>query len=324
MKFPPIYQKSPQILQSIYHLDVLKAAFEMYTITDEQAHALRRVSLLKSGLFSARIEGNILTEDDLAFGIRGREKEKMEIEHLVQGYEYIDLHTPNEVSGSILQALHSIIGADVLSEYGHFRTEDSAIFDASGTAVYLTPAPVNIHALLEEWYTYVNTSTDDPRIVSAVSHIWFEKIHPFLDGNGRLGRLVSYYILKKHGYDFGGFVPIEEYIDTHKSEYYYSIGRDTQDVTIFVEYYLTALHMQATKTIYELQHPRIENTHRLSPRRNELYMLIREQKMMTFDSIRRRFLGVALRTLHYDLSELQKKGLIKKLGSTRGAVYTSE
>ena len=65
------------------------------------------------------------------------------------------------------------------------------------------------------------------------------------DGNGRVGRLLSAYILKKGGYDFSGLVPFEQYLDEHRDDYYYFLGRDRQDVTEFVEFYLTALLAQA-------------------------------------------------------------------------------
>jgi hypothetical protein len=59
----------------------------------------------------------------------------------------------------------------------------------------------------------------------------------------------------------------------------------------------------------------------LLPRRAEILGIVRDHKMVTFDTIRRRFIPVAISTLHYDLQQLMKVGLIRKLGSTRGALY---
>lgn len=66
---------------------------------------------------------------------------------------------------------------------------------------------------------------------------------------------------------------------------------------------------------------RIMNVTNLLPRREEIYYIIRDQRMISFDQIRRRFMGVNPRTLRYDLKQLQKAGLIKKRGVTNGAVY---
>ena len=321
MKFPPVYRKTPSITETLYSLDVLKSAFGFMEFPHQEAIALRRSSLLQSALFSARIEGNGLTQEDLEFGVRGREKEKREIERLVTGYEAIDSHFPNEFSKDWLRNLHKQIGADVLAEAGYFRTEESAIYNAAGIAVYLTPAPQTVPVLLDAWCTYVNTSSDDPRCIAAVSHVWFEKIHPFLDGNGRMGRLISYAILKKHGFDYGGFVPIERYIDAERNSYYEFLGKETQDITDFVEFFLTALLRQANDSLAEIKKPKTYPSTTLIPRQQEIASLISEQRGMSFNAIERRFLRISKRTLHYDLRELQKKGIIKKLGTTRGVVY---
>lgn len=321
MKFPPTYTNTPFISESLYNLDVVKTALGFIELADQDRVTLRRSSLLQSALFSARIEGNSLTQEDLAFGIRGREKEKREIERLVLGYESIDMKLPDTITKEWLLGLHKTIGENVLVEAGHFRTEESAIYNSAGVAVYLTPAPHTVPTLLSSLCEFINSSSDDPRCMAAVSHIWFEKIHPFLDGNGRVGRLVSYAILKKHGFDFGGFVPIERYIDTHRDSYYAFLGKDTQDVTDFVDFFLKALLNQAQESLAEIKKPKKENLYNLIPRQQEIAFLINEQRGMTFNAIERRFLKVARRTLHYDLRQLQKKGIIKKLGATRGVVY---
>lgn len=321
MKFPPIYTKTPSITETLYNLDVVKTALGFFEFADQDRITLRRSSLLQSALYSARIEGNRLTQEDFVFGIRGREMEKREVEQLVLGYESIDKHIPDTITKEWLLGLHKTIGENVLAESGYFRTEESAIYNSAGIAVYLTPAPHTVPNLLTSWCEFINSSSDDPRCMAAVAHIWFEKIHPFLDGNGRVGRLVSYAILKKHGYDFGGFVPIERYIDTHRDSYYAFLGKDVQDVTDFVDFFLKALLYQAQESLAEIKKPKKENQYNLIPRQQEIALLISEQRGMTFNAIQRRFLSVAKRTLHYDLRELQKKGIIKKLGATRGVVY---
>jgi len=322
MKFPPVWQKTETIDRFLYDLSVLKAAFSLLPFKKEDALLLRRRSLLKSALYSARIEGNTLSEGDMVYPIRGREREKREVQNLVAAYEYIDRHNPKILSREMILRLHHIISEGVASEFGMFRTEESAIFNASGIAVYLTPAPSKISQLMEDWYRYMNNISDSYPLQAAVSHIWFEKIHPFLDGNGRVGRLVSYWILKRGWYDFGGFVPIEKFLDEHKDQYYYGLSKDTSDVTIFVEFFLEALLSQAQLSLEEVKNPEEKVVPNLSPRRMELMAMIKDHPMTSFDAIRRRFLAVSVRTLHYDLFMLTRRGFIKKIGSTRGALYT--
>jgi len=323
MKFPPVWQKTKAIDQFLYDLSVLKSAFSLLPFKKEDALLLRRKSLLKSALYSARIEGNMLSEDDFTYSVRGRDREKREVQNLVSAYEYIDRATPKSILRETVLQFHKIATNGVASEQGIFRREESAIFNASGVAVYLTPDPSKIDQLIREWYGYTNTISDEYPLKAAVSHLWFEKIHPFLDGNGRVGRLVSYWILKRGGYDFGGFVPIEKYIDEHKEQYYYGLSQNTSDVTIFIEFFLSALLNQAKYSLEEAKNPRPEVVYNLSPRRMELLSVIKDHPMSSFDAIRRRFLAIPVRTLHYDLSFLMRRGYIKKIGSTRGVLYVS-
>jgi DNA-binding transcriptional ArsR family regulator len=170
---------------------------------------------------------------------------------------------------------------------------------------------------------YVNMTKDAPPVAAGVAHIWFEKVHPFLDGNGRIGRLLSSYILKKGGYDFSGLVPFEQYLDEHRDDYYSYLGRDSQDVTEFVEYYLAALRSQAKvslKAAYDGVKP--DKYAHLLPRRSEIMHILEDHKVISFDFLCRRFRAVPTRTLHNDLMQLTRAGLVQKMGSTRGVLYS--
>lgn len=324
MKFPPVFSFTSAIKQLLYDLDVLKAGYELHPVSVEQAIHLRRVSLLKSSLFSARIEGNPLELSDIDHVQEGNaDRHTIEVSNLVSAYEQLSVILRNDLTVDPLKKLHARVLDTLSSEAGHLRQEESAIYNQAGVAVYLTPAPQNIRMLLGELCAYVNATKDLSPVVAGAAHIWFEKIHPFLDGNGRVGRLLSAYILKKGEYDFSGLVPFEQYLDEHRDDYYYFLGRDRQDVTEFVEFYLTALLSQAKvslKAAHEIGKP--DKYAHLMPRRAEIMRMIEDHKVVSFNFLARRFRAVPTRTLHYDLSQLIKEGLVQKMGSTRGAVYT--
>lgn len=324
MKFPPVFTYTPAIKQLLYDLDVLKAGYELHPVPPEQAVNLRRASLLKSSLFSARIEGNPLELDDID-DIRpdNQNTHTLEVSNLVSAYEQLSGIVAQDITLDTLKTLHAVVLRDISAAAGHLRMEESAIYNQAGVAVYLTPAPQNIRTLLTALCAYVNTAKDAPGVAAGLAHIWFEKIHPFLDGNGRVGRLLSAYILKKGGYDFSGLVPFEQYLDEHRDDYYHFLGRDTQDVTEFVVFYLTALFSQAKislKAAYESGRP--DKYAQLLPRRAEIMRMIEDHKIVTFDFLARRFRAVPVRTLHNDLAQLTKAGLVQKMGSTRGVSYT--
>lgn len=323
MKFPPRYILTSSIQKLLYDIDVLRESYLLHPVSPERAVQLRRVSLLKSSLFSAKIEGNPLELADIqSIEEKSNDVQKQEVANLVQAYERLPNLVFEVITIGALKSLHQTILQYIATETGQLRIEESAIFNQSGVAVYLTPAPGEIEGLLSGLCAYILKSRDPIPVVAAVGHIWFEKIHPFLDGNGRVGRLLSAYILKKGGYDFNGLVPFEEYLEKHREEYYQALGKDRQDVTEFVEFYLTALLSQVRSSLKLAYEPEVSNPYdSLLPRRAEILRIIQDHKVVTFDFLSRRFRGVPKRTLHHDVAKLVKGGWVRKLGTTRGAVY---
>lgn len=319
MKFPPVFTKSEEIQRLLHELDVLNEAMRYMPVEPATLTYLRQKSLLKSSLFSARIEGNPLTMDELTRG--GRSLQRKEVENINRALNFAE-DTREPVSVEYLKRLHNMILDGISPDAGLLRSEESAIYNEAGIAVYLSPAPQTVKTLLTDLCTRIGNSDTAVPVTAALAHIWFEKIHPFLDGNGRVGRVLGQTILMRGGYRFTGILPFEEYLDTHWQEYYDALMLDKQDVTAFIIFFLNALIIQARRSLDELKTPVPKEQVSLLPRRAELLNVIRDHPAATFDFLRRRFLAVPVSTLHYDLLQLMKHGYIEKLGSTRGAVYT--
>lgn len=324
MKFPPIFAHTQTITKLLYDLDVLKAAYALHPISEPKARFLRRSSILKSSLFSARIEGNPLTMGDVesrGLEVDSKDIHTREVANLVTAYESIGRFIDTSLSRDFLRHMHSIVLDGLSSSAGSLRIEESAIFNQGGVAVYLTPAPQKISGLLDELIAWATDASDPAPVVAAVSHVWFEKIHPFDDGNGRVGRLLSSLILKRSGYGFDSIVPFEEHLERHRQEYYDALGKDSQDVTVFLEFYLGAVVSQVKTSLAAVEKTISVRHIDLLPRRAELVEIVREHKLVTFDFLSRRFRRIPVRTLHFDLSQLMKSGYIRRLGTTRGALY---
>jgi Fic family protein len=320
MRFPPIVEQSDKITALVRDLDILREAFHLIPIPKTTLVNLRRSSILKSSLFSARIEGNPLHLTDLA-SMDDTDIHVLEITNINRAYEFLDTKKGDVLDIQRIRDFHTIVMNALSSEAGKFRTEESAIFNTAGIALYLAPRRQDIQKLLTDLCHRTNAVEFPVPVVSAVTHIWFEKIHPFTDGNGRVGRLLATWILQKWGYDFTNIVPFEQYLDEHRQEYYDALFPDTQNVTQFVVFFLTALLSQARQSFEEIKHPKVEFQSNLLPRRQEIVNIIRDHVTVSFDFLSRRFRKIPTSTLHYDLLSLQKKGYIEKLGSTRGALY---
>ncbi len=170
---------------------------------------------------------------------------------------------------------------------------------------------------------YINRTAEHfVPIKAVVAHYTFEKIHPFLDGSGRVGRLLIRQILKNGGYDMKGILPVEEYLENHRTTYYQVLEESEKDVTAYVEFMLEAVAVSAEKAKeMVLNQKEVAPEDLLLPRRAEIFRIIKDHGLMNFDTIRRRFLAINPRTLRYDLKKLQDSGLIHKLGTTKGVFY---
>jgi len=321
------YSITEPIKNHLYQLDVLKKALTLMPRLPHIEENLRRKSLLKSSVYSARIEGNRLRMEDVenyAFSLRSETKEKMEIANILKAIHWLDTEkTPRELSAILLKNLHRYIMSGLTEELGKFRQGQSAIFNRAGVAIYMPPPAGELEASVDRLINQVNLSKDSGPLKSAYFHFVFEKIHPFLDGNGRVGRLVSAFILKQTGYDFRSLVSLEEYLENERERYYYFLNISSQDITPFVEFFVEGLLIQAEKAVGNLGKTEKERPQdSLLPRRREILEIIKDQKMVSFDSIKRRFYKVPSSSIHYDLRQLIKHGFIKKLGITRGSLYT--
>lgn len=305
------------IIQSLLNtIEGQLTAFSLIPVKPELVLNFRRHSLLSSARFSARIEGIVSSSD---------KQNKLAIQNLAKTYTWL-YHEPSnrEIDVDFIKLLHGLSHHNLSGDAGQFRTEQSAIFNAAGIAIYLTPPPQEIRSLLTTWQKQINQSKQHSVVQAIISHYQFEKIHPFLDGNGRVGRLVLTQQLRSAEFDFEGMLVLEEQIDATRDEYYYHLQNESKDVTPFIEYFLTILTESASHVLYKITRtPEADVRLHLLPRRQELLDIITDHSPCSFDFLRRRFMAIPPSTLRYDLLSLQKSGHIKKLGNTRGALYSS-
>lgn len=315
------FTSNSQIEEYIAKIKAYKELFEKLPKLSHVQENLLRKSTLKSSLFSARIEGNSLELREFELS-SSRTQEKREISQIYTALKYVrSLGYPLNKESMLL--IHEKAMNGLVMDAGKLRNEVSSIFNEAGVAVYVSPPPQKINSLLADFFEYLNNPKDDLSRI-AIAHFAFEKIHPFLDGNGRVGRILMNWHLNHLGYGFSGLISFEEYLESNRQRYYDGLGISGKDITMFVEFILETIAISSEQVLLELQNKEEETFEdMLLPRRHEILLIIREHQMVSFDQIKRRFMNVNSRTLHYDLEFLRKKKLIKKLGNTRGAVYIS-
>lgn len=326
MLIPPKYKLTKSIVSLLQDIERLKTQLDLLPRDKILEKYSRQKSILKSALFSARIEGNPhhLSEISLDNIKNSRQKTKIELQNICKAVEFIlQKSWQNNLTIQDLKNLHQLVLSNLSDLAGSLRQEPSAIYNQAGVAVYVCPMPNQIKILLTKWLDFINKKNESfVPIKVALVHFSFEKIHPFLDGNGRVGRLLAHLIFKKYHYDLRGLVAFEEYLDNHRQTYYELLSLNDKNITDFIDFFLTGLKDSLEKAVEEKSKSgKINKEDLLPPRRLEILQIIKDHRQISFDFIKRRFMAVNDRLLRYDLKKLQDSGFIKKRGVTRGAVY---
>jgi Fic family protein len=207
---------------------------------------LRRDNRIKTIHASLAIENNTLTLDqvtDIIDGKRvlGPQNEIYEVKNAFEVYEKLLQMKAYSIHDMLMA--HKILMKDLTKEVGIFRNGGVGIF-AGEKLVHMAPSAELVPSLVKELFAWLKTSKDvHPLIKSSVFHYEFEFIHPFADGNGRMGRMWQTLLLYNWNSVFG-WLPVETLIKERQEEYYRVLGECDYEAnsTKFVEFILRALY----------------------------------------------------------------------------------
>lgn len=323
MKIPPDYKITPNILSLLAKIEANRFYLNDINPPKELLENLQRSSLLKSSLYSAKIEGNPLLLSELK--TRSKQVKQLEVANLIKAYTYLSgkVNSENKITPKQILKLHQIVGQNIFSSIGNIRKNPEALYNQTGVVVELFPPASEVSDLLSRLIGYLNSEKEGfPLVKALVGHLVFEKIHPFVDGNGRVGRLLIFLVLESFDYSFPLWIPFEEYINNSRDKYYYWLDVGMQDTQGYLDFMLEAFYAQTEQikkqlSVTKLSDPLVV----LPPRQREIYEIIIDHPYANFDMIQRWFLVVPSRTLHYDLKKLVDAGLVIKVGKTRKTLY---
>lgn len=202
---------------------------------------LRRISTARSVQASLQIEGNTLSLGQVTALLEGKlvlaaPREIQEIKNAIEAYESIGRWDP--WSRDDLLEAHKILMKGLIDDPGRYRSGSAGI-KRGEKLLHIAPPAEMVTPLMNELFTFITALDLHPLITSSVFHYEFEYIHPFSDGNGRLGRLWQTLILYKWKPIFA-VIPIESVIRDHQEEYYAALNRSNKEVHpgSFVEFIL--------------------------------------------------------------------------------------
>lgn len=236
----PPYDITPNILKRISSISE-KIGEVNANYLSKQSPQLRKQNRIKTIHSSLQIEGNTLSEEQITALIEnkrviGPEKDVMEVLNAIKVYEKLKDYTYSS-DKSFLKA-HQQLMKGLIESAGKYRKQGVGI--VKGTKVeHIAPPHKNVPYLMNDLFEYLKNSEELTLIKSCVFHYEMEFIHPFLDGNGRMGRLWQTLILMSE-YPVFEFLPFETLISQTQNEYYKSLALSDKvgKSTFFIEYML--------------------------------------------------------------------------------------
>ena len=224
-----------------YIIEISQKIGQLQVQYDRQLH-LRKNNRLRSIQSSLAIENNSLSLEQVTDIINGKRvfgapKEIQEVKNAYDAYERIDQFDPFSVDDFLLA--HQLMTNKLVEESGQFRYSDVGIYDSQGRVIHMGARPQFVPKLVSDLLKWAHQSNTPALIKSAVVHYEIEVIHPFADGNGRMGRLWQTIILNSWNPIFA-WLPIETMVFEHQNEYYEVLGRadKNNDSTVFIEFIL--------------------------------------------------------------------------------------
>ena len=234
--YNPPFEITPKIINLIS-----KISEKIGSLNIKKDLKLRKISKIKTLIGTLKIEGIEADEKKVTALLEGKrvlatQREIAEIKGAIALYENIDKF--NYKNEEDLLKAHKILMQDVLKEAGKYRNGNVGVGNEK-EITHIAPPAINIPKLMSDLFEWLKVTELHPLIVSSVFHYEFEFIHPFVDGNGRIGRFWQTLILYNWKNVFE-YLPIESLIYENQDEYYAAIEKSTEigNSTPFIEFML--------------------------------------------------------------------------------------
>ena len=304
---------------------------------DIKLHRKNRVRSIHSSL---AIEGNTLSLDEITDVINGKlvagkQAEVKEVKNAFEAYDKIMTFDPYRVKDFLIA--HKLMTDGLVQESGEFRSGDVGVF-ADDVVVHVGARPQFVPQLIEELFEWAKTTELHPILESTIVHCEIETIHPFADGNGRMGRLWQTLILAKWKEVFA-WIPMESLVFEKRSQYYDALqsAQRKNDSGVFIEFILSAILGAVEAQAKQISEPTsstasdeiellgefVENANEFVERfvdngtQRSILRLMMAQPTISAKGIAEE-IGISPRGVQKSISALKKRGLVERIGPAKG------
>lgn len=283
---------------------------------DKHPH-LRKINRIHSIHSSLAIENNSLTFDQVTDIINGKaiigpSRDIREVKNAIKAYDELERLDPFSIA-DLLKA-HGILMDDLVKKPGELRTVGVGVF-SSNTCVHLAPPAELVPSQIDDLLAWCKTTDVHPLIRSSVFHFELEFIHPFVDGNGRIGRLWQTLILSRWEPIFA-WIPIESMILEKQQEYYQALNISGKkgNSTVFVEFMLDTIR----ETLDNLS--REQDVLKLTDLERTVIQKINHDPKITIKELSET-LQLSIKQVRSIMDGLRKNGVLERTGSTKAGSW---
>ncbi|MCR5115864.1 MAG: Fic family protein [Bacteroidales bacterium] len=274
---------------------------------------LRRENRIKTIQSSLAIENNSLSLDQVTAIVEGKRvlgapNEIQEVKNAIDAYELL-LELDPYKEKDLLKA-HKLMMTDLVQESGRFRSGGVGVFNGE-VCLHMAPPAQRVPLLVGELLDWVKTTKTHPLISSCVFHYEFEFIHPFADGNGRMGRMWQTLLLMQWKPIFA-WIPVETIVKEHQQEYYAAIMKSDHEAssTPFIVFMLGCLKEALDEMMESNPKSNLKSNQKIvAVMRQNPSVTIRELQGIT---------GLSESGVKKNIRQLQADGIIQRVGGAKG------
>ena len=313
MKQPP-FRITNQMIDDIAAISELIGKLSVYGRLSSDP-TLRRTNRIRTIHGSLAIEQNSLSLEQVTAVLNGKRvlappKDIAEVKNAYEIYERLNELDPHSVDDLLMA--HGVMTRGLVEESGTFRTRPVGVVDEEGRVLHFGTLPQYVPELVMELLDWTRQSELHMLIRGCVFHYELELIHPFSDGNGRIGRLWHTLLLSKWKPVFA-WLPVESIIHDRQQEYYAAINASNSagESTAFIEFMLSAIKAALIDAIKTSDEMSAEKPDRAALRWQKIERFLRTHEYVMNADVRA-LCGVSSATANRLLSELVAEGKLVK------------
>ena len=331
MSYNPIYTITPLLLSRVEQVAALRERILAAAVQVPWIPALQKDTRIRNAHSSTAIEGNPLSLEQVRAIEEGREipataqRARREVANYFAGLRFVEKNAQRSaITHAEVLKLHRIMAAEVMDQgtAGQYRTIRVRV------GGYVAPPPEQVHPMMSDLLEWWNKDAAklSPILSSAIVHHRFETIHPFADGNGRAGRMLSLWELYRRGFDNHHIFSIDEFYWEDRPSYYaalQSVREEDGDLTAWLEYSAEGLRVTLERVWSRIQKLTAHGGKAklvLRPKQEQLLHLLREHKALTPREIWDA-LGISKQGALDLLRPLIKVGLVRRIGTKKTGRY---